>query len=60
MSKKSRRLPQGRHPRRALRKRRARYLVVSNGAVTEKQYFEALNQMYPDVVISYAQKNGES
>lgn len=56
MSKKSRRLPQGRHPRRALRKRRARYLVVSNGAVTEKQYFEALNQLYPDVVISYAQK----
>lgn len=30
--------------------------MVSNGAVTEKQYFEALNRMISEVVIEYKQK----
>jgi hypothetical protein len=30
--------------------------VVSNGAVTERQYFEALTRMFSEVVIEYKQK----
>lgn len=55
-SKNSRRLSQGRRTRHVSRHRKTRYLVVSNGAVTEKQYFEALNRMFFEVVIEYKQK----
>ncbi len=30
--------------------------MVGNGAVTEKQYFEALKRMFSEVVIEYKQK----
>lgn len=55
-SKNSRRLARGRHTRHASRRRNTRYLVVSNGAVTERQYFEALTRMFSEVVIEYKQK----
>lgn len=55
-SKNSRRLSQGRRTRHASRRRNTRYLVVSNGAVTERQYFEALTRMFSEVVIEYKQK----
>lgn len=42
--------------RRSARQRKARYLVVAGGAVTEKQYFAYLADLY-DVVIDYRQKN---
>lgn len=42
--------------RNASRHRRPRYLVVSNGAVTERQYFEALNRMFSEVRIVYKRK----
>lgn len=55
-SKNSRWLSQGRHARLASRRCNTRYLVVSNGAVTERQYFEALTRMFSEVVIEYKQK----
>lgn len=42
--------------RNASRHRRPRYLVISNGAVTERQYFEALTRMFSEVRIVYKQK----
>lgn len=57
MSKKSKMPKQhGRVGNRRHRERKRRYLVVSGGAVTEKQYFNALETLY-DVVIDYRQKN---